>query len=364
MTTATTVNQRLDWVDAAKGISILLVVMMYAVYSVGEDTGGIGFMHEIIGFAAPFRMPEFFLISGLFLSVVIGRPLARYVDRRVVHYFYFYALWAVIHIVVKAGIGQGDPVAALGKMAWAIVEPYGVLWFIYMLGVFSLAARLLWQLKAPHWLVLGGAALLQMAPIQTPSYIVTQFSEYFVYFYLGYVGAPLVFRLIDWVDQNRALALAGLAVWAIVNFALVFSPGYELRPVGIQMGLASLPGVHLVLAVAGGLAICTAAALLMRLPYMEWLRWVGEHSIVIYLAFALPMSTLRIFALKTGILTDPGWLALAVLVFAVTTPVVLYAATRITGWGRFLFERPSWAHLPGTPGSRSAAPTVASVPAE
>ena len=23
-----------------------------------------------------------------------------------------------------------------------------------------------------------------------------------------------------------------------------------------------------------------------------------------------------------------------------------------TGWGKFLFERPAWAHVPGTPGSR------------
>ena len=67
-------TSRLDWVDTAKGISIILVVMMYSVFNVGSDTGEAGFWHYVIGFATPFRMPEFFLISGLFLSLVIARP--------------------------------------------------------------------------------------------------------------------------------------------------------------------------------------------------------------------------------------------------------------------------------------------------
>ena len=70
-------SKRLDWVDMAKGLSIFLVVMMYAASSVGEDTGGVGALHWAIAFATPFRMPEFFLISGLFLSQVIDRAVAR-----------------------------------------------------------------------------------------------------------------------------------------------------------------------------------------------------------------------------------------------------------------------------------------------
>jgi uncharacterized membrane protein YcfT len=364
MSTPATKTARLDWVDTAKGISILLVVMMYSAYSVGEDTGATGFMHYVIGFATPFRMPEFFLISGLFLSQVISRPWLRYADRRIVHYFYFYALWAVIHIAVKAGLGQGDPLLAAGQLGLAIVEPYGVLWFIYMLGVFSLAARLLWQIKAPHWLVLGAAALLQMAAIASPSYAVTQFAAYFVFFYAGYVGAPLVFKLIEWVHAHPGRAGAGLALWALVNGALVFSPGFAVLPSHTQMGFAALPGLHLVLAIAGGLAICTGASLLLRLSWMNWLRWVGEHSIVVYLAFALPMSALRILALKTGVLTEPGLLSLFLLIAATALPIALYAATRVTGFGKFLFERPAWAHLPGALPSRAPAPSPSATPAE
>ncbi len=44
---------RLDWVDAAKGLSIILVVMMHSAYGVGEDLNGTGVLHYIIGWATP-----------------------------------------------------------------------------------------------------------------------------------------------------------------------------------------------------------------------------------------------------------------------------------------------------------------------
>ena len=64
---------RVPWVDTAKGLCIVLVVMMHATLGVGEAMGGEGFMHWAVAFARPFRMPDFFLVSGLFLSRVIDR---------------------------------------------------------------------------------------------------------------------------------------------------------------------------------------------------------------------------------------------------------------------------------------------------
>lgn len=337
--------QRMSWVDMAKGLSIILVVMMYAAYNTGKYTGATGFLHYVIGFATPFRMPEFFLISGLFLSQVIARPWRRYADRRIVHYFYFYGLWAFIMIGLKQGLYAEAPLETAQSLGFAIVEPYGVLWFIYMLGVFGLTAKLLWQGRVPHSVVLPLAAALQMAQIASPSYVVTQFCAYFVFFYTGYVAAPLVFRLVAWMDRNTAVAIATLVGWAVVNGFLVFSPGHEILPMETKMGLAAWPPLHLTLAVAGALALCISGALLSRFAVMEWLRWLGEHSLVVYVAFTIPMSLTRAVALKSGLITDTGLLSLTVLVVATASPVILYLVTQATGWGLWLFERPSWARI-------------------
>ncbi len=339
--------KRLYWVDMAKGLSIFLVVMMYAASSVGEDTGGVGALHWFIAFATPFRMPEFFLISGLFLSQVIDRPWRSYADRRVVHYLYFYVLWALIHIIFKVGLLGTDPVGALEQTAWAVVQPYGVLWFIYMLAVVSAASKLFHQLRAPHWPVLAIAALLQMSPIHTGSYLVDQFCEYFVFFYAGHVLAPHLFRLAAWAADHPALALAGLAAWAAVNAALVFSPGFAMHPIHPVMGLAGLPGVHLLLALVGTASLCVLAALLTRLPFMDWLRWMGSKSLIIYVAFVLPLGISRTVLIRLGI-DEPTTLSLLTMAIAIVSPLVLYWIVLRTGLGLWLFERPAWAHLRGT----------------
>jgi uncharacterized membrane protein YcfT len=345
---------RLDWVDMAKGLSIFLVVMMYAASSVGDDTGGVGVLHWAIAFATPFRMPEFFLISGLFLSQVIDRPWRAFADRRIVHYLYFYVLWALIHIIFKVGLLTADPVGAVEQIAWAVVQPYGVLWFIYMLAVVGAVTKLLADRHVPKWAVFGVAAVLQMLPVHTGSYLVDQFAEYFVFFYSGYVLAPALFRLAQWAAENTMLALLGLVAWALINAALVFSPGFAMHPIHPVMGYAGLPGVHLLLALAGTAALCVIAALLTRLPFMNWLRWMGSKSLIIYVAFVLPMGISRTLLIRLGI-DEPTVLSLAIMAISIISPLILYWLVLRTGFSGFLFERPAWAHLPGTAGSRTRA---------
>src|SRR5690606_18375889 len=154
-------------------------VMMHSTYGVGEATERVGFMHYVLGFATPFRMPEFFLVSGLFLSAVIARPWPHFADRRVVHYLYFYALWAVILIGFKHLLIDRDPAGAAALLASAIYEPYSILWFIYALAVFSLLAKIVYALRLPHLVVFPVAALFSILPIATPVSILNYTAHYF-----------------------------------------------------------------------------------------------------------------------------------------------------------------------------------------
>src|SRR4051794_10781991 len=94
---------RVPWVETAKGVCIVLVVMMHSTLGVGDAMGHEGFMHGVVAFARPFRMPDFFLVSGLFLSRVIDRDWRAYGDKRIVHFLYFYLLWLLIQSGLKEG---------------------------------------------------------------------------------------------------------------------------------------------------------------------------------------------------------------------------------------------------------------------
>ena len=93
---------RVDWVDYAKGFCIVMVVMMHSTLGVEAVAGRESWMHALVAFAKPFRMPDFFLISGLFLARVIDRDWRTYLDRKVLHFAWFYLLWVTIQFGFKA----------------------------------------------------------------------------------------------------------------------------------------------------------------------------------------------------------------------------------------------------------------------
>src|SRR6476646_4481051 len=123
---------RVDWVDYAKGFCIVMVVMMHSTLGVEAAAGNTSWMHHVVAFAKPFRMPDFFLISGLFLARVIDRDWKTYLDRKVVHFVYFYLLWMTIQFAVKAPglVAEHGATATLQLYALSFVEPFGTLWFI------------------------------------------------------------------------------------------------------------------------------------------------------------------------------------------------------------------------------------------
>ncbi|GJE28829.1 hypothetical protein LKMONMHP_3703 [Methylobacterium organophilum] len=349
---------RLAWVDVAKGLCIVLVVMMHSTLGTGEAMGGEGFLHTVVVFAKPFRIPDFFLLSGLFLGRVIDRDWRLFADRRVVHFAYFYVLWVVIQSAVKAGPivagaqGLDGALAAFGlHLAWALVEPYSTLWFIYLLAVFSVVTKLAHG-RVPPPLLLAGAALLQMLPGHGMPYLLEEFCGRYVYFVGGYLFAERIFAFATGVRGRPAMALAGLAVWALVETFFAFSPsGFPAYPT-----LASLPGVSLVLGSIGALAIVAVAALLTRAggPVTAAFRACGRRSIVIYLAFFLPMALSRTLIVKSGLIADIGLVSLIVTAVAVVTPLLFERLIRRTPLNA-LFERPALFHIAGAPRPKAPA---------
>ena len=71
---------------------------------------------------------------------------------------------------------------------------------------------------------------------------------------------------------------------------------------------------------------------------------LGRRSLVIYLAFFLPMAVGRDLTARLFPDGDPGWTALAVTILAVGTLLLAERAVRGTRVG-FLFSRPAWARL-------------------
>src|SRR4051794_34315982 len=211
--TGVTSGQRIDWVDYAKGFCIVFVVMMHSTLGVENAVGQEGWLHTVVAFAKPFRMPDFFLISGLFLAQVIDRDWRTYLDRKVVHFVYFYLLWTAIQFAVKAPMfvqEHGVP-GTIWMYVESFWEPFSTLWFIYLLPIFFVATKLAHGLRVPALAVWLAAAALEIAHIHTGYTVIDEFASRFVYFYTGYLFAPRIFALAKSANAQPEMALAGLA---------------------------------------------------------------------------------------------------------------------------------------------------------
>ena len=220
-------TERVGWVDYAKGFCIVFVVMMHSTLGVGNTLGQEGWLHSVVAFAKPFRMPDFFLISGLFLPLVIDRDWRTYLDRKVVHFAYFYVVWVTIQFGFKAPAFAAETSWRDAGLLYleSFIEPFGTLWFIYLLPIFFVVTKLTRRIAPP--LIWGIAALSEAAHVGTGWTVIDEFCARFVYIYSGYLFADYLFALADRVRSHPRPALAGLALWAIVNGALVTSGASE-----------------------------------------------------------------------------------------------------------------------------------------
>lgn len=342
-------GERIAWFDYAKGICIIGVVALYANMYVAGLTLEDGWMSYWIDFAQPVRMPAFFLLCGLFLARTIDRPWRDYLDKKIVHFFYFFVLWTSLYFA--AGLLSGEFVGGaplwLDYLDW-YVEPFHMLWFIQMLPVYFLVTRLV--RPAPWVIVLAAAALLQIWGPESGWRQLDRFSERFVYFYAGYLFAPLAFRIADWACANKGLALTALTSWAVINELVVLAQ-FDGKPV-----------ISLALGFAGAGAVIAAASLLAQTRPMGWLRYLGEHSIVIFLSFFLAVVVTSRLLEKLDLIADAGTETLLVTALSLALPIFGYWAVRRTPLA-LLFDRPRWAKITPevrAPRRTNAAQTTAS----
>jgi uncharacterized membrane protein YcfT len=329
-------HERVDWVDYAKGFCIIMVVMMHSTLGVEAAAGQTSWMHAVVAFAKPFRMPDFFLISGLFLARVIDRDWRTYLDRKVVHFVYFYVLWVTIQFTFKAPglVAEHGTLGVARFYAESFIEPFGTLWFIYLLPLFFIFTKL--TLRVPPLVIFAVAAALEIAHISTGWTVIDEFAARFVYFYAGYILAARIFAIATTVQTRPWLAAAGLGAWAVLN------------GLPVALGLDGKPFISLTLGLIGAVAVVAVSALMAKSHAFAALRYLGKNSIVVYLAFFFGMAASRSVLLKTGIIPDLGMVALLVTASGVAGAIALFWVVRHTPL-RFLFARPAWARLEDKP---------------
>ena len=161
-------RQRIDWIDAMRGVTIMGVVVFHGFLAFAEENADAPVYLEnlIVGFGGLFRMSTFFLCAGVVLSLVSKDKLNIFLRKRIRVLIWCVLLWTLIYLLLeKLGIHlypwEEAPYVELRQM---LLVPYGSLWFIYAIFFLSIFAVVMdpWALSVKI-LVTAGATLALFA---------------------------------------------------------------------------------------------------------------------------------------------------------------------------------------------------------
>jgi len=332
--------RKLATIDVARGLCMLLVVVMHVDevhFSQVVAPGKIAHIWDLItSIAKPMRMPTFFLISGVLVGQAVWRPWREIARGRFFFLLYLFVLWTTIitvNVAIAARLiaGEWHIGEFVGRWAESLILPQSLLWFLYALLAYFLAARLMrnW----PLWLSLGLATILSAVSADLVGPPITYIARSLL-FYL--IGAYLP-RVVDAVSQRASWpAVIGLGAVYLASCFLVKVAGEFV--VGIWLP-ASVTGICLGLALSHRLA---------DTPLGRPLTFVGRHTLPIYLLHQILVRDWH------EVITRPGAPLLAKLLgnklICATYPIFLDTAIILLSLGiyvvlmriglRWLFELP------------------------
>jgi fucose 4-O-acetylase-like acetyltransferase len=270
------VRERLDWLDALKGIGIIFVVAGHIWTR--------GFLRDAI---YSFHMPLFFMASGAVARAVPTRLLAtRLLLALGLPALSFAILFLGLDFLVEGARHVRpifpDVLTGLSTIALSTERlrgPFAILWFAPCL----IMARLAWNSLSHRFDPAGIKTMAAMAGMLIVALLVDRYGTRSPLGLLPVPGAILFIYLGHrWRDRRPGLFF-GLACLAFATFALMVMP-----PLNMRAGDLGWP----LLGVAGAAAIVDRIAwIARRLPekFMRLLGWIGRNSLIImflHLCFA------------------------------------------------------------------------------
>ncbi|WP_345752393.1 acyltransferase family protein [Microbacterium rhizophilus] len=326
---------REQWVDTAKGVAIILVVLLHANFDYLDALPEWQWDHYS-GIIETFRMPLFYFTAGLFAQRALAKDLRGLVDSRLLRLIWVYGLWTALGLVVAQFIPfVADPGMPMWEALLLLpVWPNAATWFVYGVILYFLVAWATRRIPMVVQLLVAAVAsgLFQTGRLLPP--LTDEWSKigrYYFFFLLAVAVGPRLRALVPSVRLWQAIAAPIAYAALIVLFRVLAVP----QNVVVWFAMS-------VLAVPAG---CGLAIALARARGFGWLAHLGANTLPVYVLHWYVM-TLAIFLLGLVPFWPPALVPFLVpLLVAIAIPVSLLihrVAARVPG----LFDRPTWLRIP------------------
>jgi uncharacterized membrane protein YcfT len=337
-------KKRLEWVDYLRGIAIVLVVYRHVLIGLERSSFEIPvFLEKANMIFFSFRMPLFFILSGIFISGSIAkRSLGKLIFVKFDNLLYPYLIWATIQISLQIFLsGFTNSSRTVEDYSFIFYQPRALDQFWYLPALFNTSFIYLLtktKLRFNGWMQLAlGTGLYFLTPFFNQISMLSDWMEFYIFFALGDVLSNLFFKL------RSQEFLKNRLTFLLVIPVFIVTPLYYLQQQPVYYSddpngrLAFLP-----IAIIGCFCMFVLAFRLQTWNIMRFLRIVGYHSLYIYVLHVIISSFVRIVLTKIFGIQNAVILLLCGIAAGVTISVAVYnlLSRHSIGWRLFSLRKP------------------------
>jgi len=336
--------QRLAWVDYLKGIAIVLVVYRHVLIGIqrsvanaqahGSDIADVpAYLERANMIFFSFRMPLFFILSGIFISGSLAkRSLRQVLGIKFENLMYPYFIWVFLQVTLQIVLGANtNSNRSLIDYTYIFYQPRALDQFWYLPALFNTTAIYLLvktYLKPPAWgQLLIGAALYFLSPLVHNISMIADWMEFYIFFALG--DAISTFFFSDKAQRFLSNPYSLLLITPIFFLTQVWYLAHPTEP-----GKADF----LAIALIGCLSMFILSFRMQSWNILSFLRIIGYHSLYIYVTHVFIAGLSRLAFTKFLHIHNPFVLLLSGIFFGITIPIIFYNLLVVDGPLWFLFS--------------------------
>ena len=332
-------KSRLPWVDYLRGIAIILVVYFHVL--LGIEASGIyvpKYLSNANMIFHSFRMPLFFILSGIFISGSLARKtLSQLALIKFENLMYPYFIWSFIQVTIQIISGRyTNANRSLIDYTYILYQPRHLDQFWYLPALFNTTIIYLYiktKVKPPVWVqfAFGIAAYFAYLYLQQIS-MLTNWMAFYIFFALGDFIAEYFFReSTQRFLKSPVTLLLSLPVFAAIQLFYVRHLPYYMSH---NLGHVSF----LLIALFGCFTMLLVAFRLQTWNILRFLRVLGYHSLYIYVMHVMIAALVRVilthyFGIHNVLVLLPMGIA-----FGVVLPVMFYNLFVLNNFAWFLFS--------------------------
>lgn len=333
-------NQRLEYIDVAKGLLITLVVIGHswrAAYNNGI-LNNTALYHLVDSWIYTFHMPAFFFISGLFAMQSAKKSVKAFISTKLRTIAYPYLLWSFIQSALQLMMtGNTTSAITVTDILKIPIHPVMQFWFLYSLFFIFIFFIILRQVTDSHSLPLCVGVLLfivvrtEHAPNYSP---IIYLMNNFIYFSAGIYFSLYLSTLFQNFTKSFRLPLFLFIITLFLTFIIPNVSDNIASPMNLWLSpIFAVPGM--------ALTLLTALLIQMRATrFTKAFDLLGKRSLEIFVAHTIFSAGFRIATIKlTGINFMSFHLSGAVVAGLVGPLLIAHLADLLRF--RYLFTYPS-----------------------